>query len=63
MTVKSRVAKLEEAAGQNKEIVIYVRHFYSKGTAAPKLPDPEQEIARQRAEGKNIIVVKVPEGK
>ena len=58
MSLKTRIEKLEDEYGQAwKEAVVCVINYGEK-----KLPDPEKEIARQRAEGNKIIVVEVPYG-
>jgi hypothetical protein len=58
-TIERRLERLEEKAGQHgEELIIEIQHF-SRGVV---LPDRDEEIARQRAEGKKIIVVKVPAG-
>ena len=42
------------------ECICLVQQFYWKGEQAPDLPDPAEEIARQRTEGKKLILVHVP---
>lgn len=58
MNLKKRIEKLEEEYGQSgEEVIVYV----TKYADSKELPNPEEEIARQRAEGKKLIVVAVPE--
>jgi hypothetical protein len=56
MNLKNRIKKLEDEYLKEggKEQVVYVMNY-----GGGKLPDPEKEIARQRAEGKKLIVVEV----
>jgi hypothetical protein len=42
------------------ECICLMQQFYWEGEQAPDLPDPTEEIARQRAEGKKLILVQVP---
>lgn len=53
--LQGRIEKLEKVSGEGVNTVIYIREFSEAGAA--NLPDPEEEIARQRAEGKTFIVV------
>ncbi len=42
------------------ECICLMQQFYWKGEQAPDLADPAEEIARQRSEGKKLILVQVP---
>jgi len=42
------------------ELIALLKNFYREGEPKPVLPDPEKEIARQRAEGRKFILVDVP---
>ena len=59
MGILRRVKKLEELCGTSKktgELIIRLRRF----SAVPSdLPPVEEQIARQRKEGKKVIVVRV----
>lgn len=54
--LRGRVEKLEKVSRGAKEVVVYIQKFSEEG--ATNLPDPDEEIARQRAEGKTFIIVK-----
>jgi hypothetical protein len=41
-------------------LIMLRQDFYWEGEPIPHLPDPAHEIARQRAQGKKLIVVDVP---
>jgi hypothetical protein len=58
MGILKRLKKLEDQCGQRKngELIIRIRRF---SDGACDLPSVEEQIARQRKEGKKIIVVRV----
>jgi len=70
MNLKNRIERLEgEMEPQDKEMIVYIQDFSGAVKPIPgkepqqpvrEIPDPEKEIARQRAEGKKVIVVEVP---
>lgn len=63
MNIKDRLDRLEEKVGRRApELLIRIKHCYSEGDPEPNLPDPEEEIARQRAERKKVIAVHMPYG-
>ena len=56
-----RIAALEKRLRlQDDELIWPLEYFYVKGKPKPVFPSEEEQIARQRAEGKRYIVVKVP---
>ncbi len=59
MGILKRVKTLEERCGTSKkagELIIRLRRF---SAAASDLPPVEEQIARQRKEGRKVIVVRV----
>jgi len=46
--------------GVEGELIALLKNFSQEGEPKPVLPDPEKEIARQRAEGRKLILVDVP---
>jgi hypothetical protein len=70
MNLKNRIEKLEsEMEPHDKETIVYIQDYSGSVKQIPgkkpqepvrEIPDPKKEIARQRAEGKRLIVVSVP---
>jgi hypothetical protein len=59
MGIKGRLDRIERKAGLDRgEIIIEISVFNDE--AAGRLPGRETQIARQRAEGRRVIVVMVP---
>ncbi len=61
MNLKTRIEKLEqEMEPHEEETIVCIRNFSKE--AIKRLPDPQKEVERQRAEGKRLIVVEIPDG-
>ena len=47
-------------SGLSGKVITLLAHFYLKGSPVPNLPDPAEEIARQRDRGEKWITIRVP---
>ncbi len=47
-------------SGLSGKVITLLAYFYPKGRPVPNLPDPAEEIVRQRDRGEKWITVRVP---